>query len=137
MADLALAQASSSDVKALATQIKAAQDPEIQTMTSWLTAWGAPVPTAGDAGGHDMEGHGSVSGMMTDDEMKALAAAKGSAFDQMWLDMMIRHHEGAVTMARSELASGRNADAKELAQAIIDGQTREIATMKALLGTGS
>jgi len=137
MADLAMAQASSSDVKALATQIKAAQDPEIQTMTAWLKAWGAPVPGAADAGSHDMEGHGSTSGMMTADEMKALAAATGSAFDRMWLDMMIRHHEGAVTMSRSQLARGSHADTKQLAQAIIEGQTKEITMMKGLLGSGS
>jgi uncharacterized protein (DUF305 family) len=51
----------------------------------------------------------------------------------MWLDMMIKHHEGAIEMARTELSQGVNSDAKSLAQQIIDGQQAEITEMRGLL----
>jgi uncharacterized protein (DUF305 family) len=54
----------------------------------------------------------------------------------MWVQMMIQHHEGAIAMARTELSQGSNGQAKELAQAIIDGQSKEVATMRALLKAG-
>lgn len=131
MADMALTRASSSDVKKLATQIKAAQDPEIATMTDWLTDWGsAPMPS----GDHDMGGM-SMDGLMTAQEMSALKDASGRAFDRMWLQLMIKHHEGAVTMAKTQLSQGQSPDAKTLAQSVIDGQSKEIATMTGLLKT--
>lgn len=131
MADKALAQASSADVKNLATQIKAAQDPEIARMTSWLTAWGATPMPSGD---HDMGGM-SMDGMMSAQEMSALQGASGTVFDRMWLQLMIKHHEGALAMAKTQLSQGQSRDATTLAQAVIDGQSKEIATMTALLQT--
>lgn len=53
----------------------------------------------------------------------------------MFLQMMIMHHEGAITMARTELSDGQNPQAKALAQTIIDQQTTEIAQMRELLQT--
>jgi uncharacterized protein (DUF305 family) len=131
MADLALDRATTEPVRSLATRIKAAQDPEIRTMSGWLTAWGEPAPHVDAASGaHAPSGHG---GMMTDGEMAALGTAAGPAFDRMWLALMVRHHEGAVAMARTALQTGRHPDARQLARAIIDGQTKEISTMKRLL----
>jgi len=131
MADLAVKQATDPKVKALAARIKGAQGPEIARMSGWLTGWGVPVP-AGD--GSDMSGMhgmgGDTGGMMSTQQMTDLGAAKGSAFDQMWVQMMIQHHEGAVVMAKTELANGANPEAKQLAQAIIDGQSAEITEMK-------
>lgn len=74
-----------------------------------------------------------MPGMMTDKQMADLESKNGAAFDKMWLTMMIDHHQGAITMAQRELAMGENAQVKAVAQAIIDGQTTEIATMKAML----
>src|SRR6476646_10177306 len=129
MADLALAKATDARVKQLASQIKNAQDPEITTMTRWLTAWGsAPMPS-----GHDMGGMG-MDGMMTDQQMRDLERSSGAAFDRMWLQMMIEHHRGAVAMARTQLSEGRLPEVKALSQAVIDGQTKEIATMTELVG---
>lgn len=130
MADMALANATDAGVKDLAEQIKKAQDPEIQQMSGWLRGWGEPVPAA-QGMDHGPGQHGD--GMMSMEEMEALGKARGAEFDTMWLDMMIRHHEGAVSSAKSELSSGANQEAKTLAQAIIDGQSREIATMRTLL----
>ena len=127
MADLALqTDSSSADVKALATQIKAAQDPEIQKMKGWLSQWGASE-SAGPMG------HGA-GGMMSDEDMKNLMAATGSEFDRMWLTMMIAHHQGAVAMAQDVLGTTSNAEVKQLATAVVQGQQKEIATMQGMLG---
>ena len=72
-------------------------------------------------------------GMMTDADMAQLAAALGAEFDRMWLRMMIQHHTGAIAMAKNVLASTANPDVKGLAQAIVDGQSAEISTMRGLL----
>lgn len=135
MADLALSQATDPKVKALAPKIKGAQGPEITRMSGWLTGWGAPVPsTAGESGMAGMPGMGEqTGGMMSAQEMTDLGAATGPAFDQMWLKMMITHHEGAVAMAKDELDQGANPEAKKLAQAVIDGQSAEIAEMRSAL----
>lgn len=132
MADMALKQAKSKAVKALAARIKAAQDPEMTTMSGWLNNWGKPVPQT--MAGPDMGSmQGSMGGMMSQAEMEALGKASGTAFDRMWLTMMTKHHQGAVTMAQTELTDGASADAKALARSIITGQTKEISEMRALL----
>lgn len=134
MADLAVKQATDTKVKALAARIKGAQGPEIARMSGWLAGWGAPVP--GTAGGSDMSGMsgmgGDTGGMMSTQQMTDLGAAKGPAFDRMWLQMMVQHHQGAVVMAKTELTEGANPEAKQLAQAIIDSQSKEIAEMSSL-----
>jgi uncharacterized protein (DUF305 family) len=136
MADLALDKAESAEVLALAEQIQGAQQPEIDEMTAWLQDWGAPVPTseaAVDHSGHDMGGMGAGTGMMSAEQMDDLAAASGAEFDQMWLDMMIVHHEGAIAMSRQVLDTTSDPRVERMAQAIIDGQTAEIATMQQLI----
>lgn len=114
----------------LGKRIAAAQDPEIKKMTEWLKAWGAPTSMPGMDHG---SGHGSMPGMMTEEEMTKLNGAQGAEFDRMWLDMMIRHHQGAVEMAKTEQEKGSDADAKKLAQDIITAQQAEITEMRALL----
>ena len=135
MADIALDSTvgSSERVLDLARRIKAAQDPEIQLMSGWLQAWGHPMTTDATTG-TAMHNMGSTGGMMTDEEMTALRAAKGADFDKMWTEMMIRHHEGAIAMAETEKTSGSNPDALALADTIVTAQQGEITEMKALLG---
>ena len=127
MANMALdPDASSSvEVRELAVDIKATQDPEIETMRAWLDAWGAPQEPSGGMG-HD-------SGMMSQGDMGALASAEGAEFDQMWLTMMIEHHEGAITMARDVQSTTEDEEVAALAAEIIAAQEAEIATMQALL----
>ncbi|GAB3958878.1 DUF305 domain-containing protein [Actinoallomurus acanthiterrae] len=128
MAKQAAAKASSPEVKKLAGQIEGAQQPEIEKMTGWLKAWGES-PSSGDMG---MD-HGS--GMMSEQDMKKLGTLSGKPFDKAFLQMMIQHHQGAVTMAKTEQASGSSADAKALASSIVTSQSAEIETMKKLLGS--
>jgi uncharacterized protein (DUF305 family) len=131
MAEIALDPASgaSPEVVDLATRIQAAQDPEVELMTSWLTAAGEPV-TMDTSDGHDMS---SMDGMMTADQMDELAAMTGADFDQTWLEMMIAHHEGAISQSETVKADGTNADVLLLADQIIAAQQAEIAEMQALL----
>lgn len=137
MADMAIATNTNADVLALAKQIKSAQNPEIETMTGWLQGWGQAVPSTASMadGGHDMTNMSGMmmDGMMSDADMKRLESSTGTAFDRLWLELMIQHHEGAVRMAKDELADGKNPDAKALAQAIITSQQAEISKMNALL----
>lgn len=126
MAQLVPSRSHNEKVRQLATQIQAAQGPEISQMSTWLESWGAPVPPASE-----MQ-HGD--GMMSMDEMSRLEAASAEQFDRLWLELMIKHHEGAIAMARTELTRGSDGGAQTLAQAIIDGQSAEIATMRGMLG---
>ena len=157
MAKMVASRSTNPKVVDLASRIDKAQDPEIQQMQGWLAKWGtAPASSSAMPGmsGHDMPGMssssmpgmgssssmpmpgGSMPGMMSDADMAKLDTMKGAEFDKMWLDMMIKHHQGAVDMAKTELAKGSNADAKALAQKIIDGQQAEITEMQALLSQG-
>lgn len=131
MATLAETRATDAEVKQLATQIKAAQDPEITTMTGWLTAWGQP--TAQPDAGHNMPGMSSTPGMMSDEDMAKLEAAKGAEFDRMFAQMMIAHHNGAIQMARDEQQNGSNGDAKALAATIEKAQTAEVEKLQTIL----
>ncbi len=127
MADVAKTNATDAQVKNLAATIKAAQAPEITMMSGWLAGWGKPVPTSSS---HRRMNMGD--GMMSDAEMNQLDGARGVTFDRMWLQMMVKHHEGAIAMARTELADGTNTDAQRLAQSIISSQTAEITLMEKL-----
>ena len=151
MVDLTMDRPLDPEVEALAEQIRAAQAPEIEQMVDWLTSWGEEVPetvrdhsNAGhDMGdmdgmdmGDDMGGMDSdMPGMMSAADMDALASASDEEFQDMWLEMMIEHHEGAVQMAETEQSEGRFQDAVDLAGSIIDSQSEEIATMEDLLGS--
>ena len=129
MAKLVPSRSTNPKVLDLASRIEKAQDPEIKTMQGWLTGWGAPASSM-PASMPGMD-HG-MPGMMSDADMKKLEGAKGAEFDKMWLDMMIEHHQGAIDMAKTELSKGGNADAKALAQKIIDAQQGEITEMQGL-----
>ncbi|GAA5699799.1 hypothetical protein Save01_00594 [Streptomyces avermitilis] len=136
MAELAEGRASDQDVKDLAAAIEKAQDPEISTMRGWLKSWGRPGSStaSGMPGMQHGAGGTDMAGMMSDEHMTALKAAQGTAFDKMFAQMMIDHHEGAITMAEDEQKSGRSADAKKLAGTVITNQTAEIAKMNRILG---
>ena len=123
MGKLAASHAASPEVKALAADIVAEQAPEITQMKSWLTESGSPLEAV-----HSM----AMDGMLSSAQMAALSAATGEAFDKLFLHGMIAHHQGAITMAKAVVDSG-NEKVSALAKAIIESQTKQIETMKALL----
>ncbi|HKS51727.1 MAG TPA: DUF305 domain-containing protein [Pseudonocardiaceae bacterium] len=145
MSRLAAQQAVSAQVKDLAARIRVGQQPEIDQMSGWLRAWHASVPATddpmggmdrGDMGHMDHDTSGAMPGMMSHDQMHQLEQATGAAFDRMFLQMMITHHQGAITIAQTaELPAGQNPDARHLAQRIIDTQQREITEMQTLLSS--
>ncbi|MEE6168115.1 MULTISPECIES: DUF305 domain-containing protein [unclassified Mycolicibacterium] len=142
MSDMLLAkQGIDKRVTDLATQIKAAQAPEIQQMQGWLTAWGnPPMPpmSSGDMGHGGMPGMSgmpAMQGMMSDADMNALRDAQGVEAAKLYLTQMIAHHEGAITMAQDEIKDGQYPDAVKMAHAIVTTQQQEIDTMRAILGT--
>ena len=83
----------------------------------------------------DMDGSGGMemNGMMSDGEMMSLNETTGTGFDKMFLEMMIRHHKGAIAMAKVEVAGGKNAQAIKLARSIAETQQVEVREMQSLL----
>ena len=132
MADIALDPTveAGAQVHDLATRIKGAQDPEIAMMSGWLTSWKQPMQMDTSMS----QGMPMTDGMMTDAEMTGLHNVKGAAFDTMWMQMMIRHHTGAIAMAQTVKTAGTNADVIALADKVITAQQSEIDEMKTMLG---
>ncbi len=128
MTQLAGKHAANPDVKGLAEELESAQRKEMATVTGWLRSWGEPVDRqqSDDAGG--------APGVMSEDDVRALAETRGTQFDWMFLTMMIEHDLGAVTLARQQVERGQNADAVALARAIEKSRTEEVAKMRKLLG---
>ncbi|MGA4847447.1 DUF305 domain-containing protein [Streptomyces sp. G5(2025)] len=135
MTELAPKRAASGKVKRLASRISAAQGPEIGAMKRWLKSHGGPREGAEHGHGHgrghgDDHDHATMPGMATEAQLKQLRAAKGKAFDQLFLKLMITHHSGAVTMATDALAEGNNLQVEEMANDVVAQQTSEISRMR-------
>ncbi|TFC03837.1 DUF305 domain-containing protein [Cryobacterium adonitolivorans] len=117
----------------LATEIKAAQEPEIKQLESWLTAWGIDDTSSSEMDMSEMD-HGT-DGMMSDDEMNALKSASSEDAGKLFLEQMTVHHEGAIAMAQTEIDEGQNPDAVDMATNIVDSQTAELDVMNDILAT--
>jgi len=120
MSEIALLNTTNPAVLQLAQEIKDAQSPEINLMKSW-----DGVKTSTHAG-HLMEG------MLSESELSDLREAQGKAFDVLFLNGMIKHHEGAIEMAQAVINS-KNKAVADLAASIINAQEVEISTMKEFL----
>jgi uncharacterized protein (DUF305 family) len=129
MAEMLLAKTKNPEMKKLANAIHGAQAPEIAMMTKWLKSWGQSTENA--AHGHDPAA--PSAGMMTDEDMAKLNTKKGKAFDKLFLEQMIFHHQGAVNQSNKQIKNGKYPPAIKLAKAIIKAQTKEIALMKQVL----
>ena len=145
MVDATMGRDLDPEVAAVADDIRAAQAPEIETMANWLKTWHEDIPETVrdhanadhgmdgmDKGDMDDTGMG-MPGMMSPHDMKALAKVSDAEFQDMWLDMMVEHHEGALEMAAAEEADGQYKPAVELAKDIQASQTAEIEKMQDLL----
>ncbi|MFI7441325.1 DUF305 domain-containing protein [Nonomuraea indica] len=129
MALLAPSRAESATLKALAARIKDAQGPEIQFMTSWLQELGQRAPDHHAA-------HAGMPGMATAEQMEALRAARGKAFDTLFLQLMIAHHEGALKMSDEVLTKGSHIRVEELASDVSVTQSAEIRRMREMQTAG-
>jgi uncharacterized protein (DUF305 family) len=133
MSSWAPERAESEEVRRLAERIELGQSAEIDAMQNWLAARGEDVPDADDAhDGHD----GEMPGMLTGAELDALETADGAEFDVLFLESMIPHHRGAITMVGrlgDDPDAGFEPTIAALASEIESGQRAEIARMEALL----
>jgi uncharacterized protein (DUF305 family) len=129
MANMAESRTQNSEILELASKIIEAQQPEIDLMSGWLTSWDEEVPEEMSGMDHSSE----MPGMMSSEDMAALEESSGDDFDQMFLTMMIEHHESAIEMASTEEEKGKFPDAIELARRIQKDQAAEIRTMEAML----
>ncbi|MFE3720505.1 DUF305 domain-containing protein [Streptomyces cyaneofuscatus] len=126
MTELAPERASDAAVKRLAERISAGQKPEIGAMEGWLKR----------NGGEDRKqphDHAGMPGMATDAQLKELRAAKGKAFDKLFLELMITHHQGAITMATEALSEGNDVIVEEMASDVVAQQTVEVDRMRRLM----
>lgn len=120
MAEIAAEQTSRPEIKTLAANIIRSQNSEIAT----LEKLDAELAGAG-VGKGDLGLSESMMGMSMDDSM--LKDAK--PFDRQFIDMMVPHHQGAIRMARIELAKGKNPELKKIARDVVLAQSREIGQM--------
>ncbi|HEY9377540.1 MAG TPA: DUF305 domain-containing protein [Jiangellaceae bacterium] len=133
MTDLVPERTSRDDIPLLAERIALSQQDEIALLERWLTDRGEQIP---DPHAHH---HGSVElmpGMLTDEQLTRLRVATGAEFDQLFLQSMIYHHEGALVMVDDLLTGGEGGQEPEifqLAQHIDSDQRIEIARMNSLL----
>jgi uncharacterized protein (DUF305 family) len=129
------------ELRALAERIDATQRDEMTLMRRWLASRGQAVPAADAhaghaAGDHAAAGHAAMPGMLTPDELARLEQAAGPAFDRLFLEGMIRHHEGALTMVQEFFATpgaAQDAEIFRLASDVDADQRAEIRRMRALL----
>lgn len=121
------------DMKLLGKRIEVSQLDEIQMMQDWLRARGQTLP---DPHAHHQHGATLMPGMLTQEEMAALEAAKGVEFDRLFLQGMIKHHGGALLMVRDLFASpgaGQDGDIFQFASDVESDQQMEIDRMLLLL----
>ncbi len=133
MTTLLPSRTSRDDMRLLARRIELSQADEISWMQRWLQVHGHPVP---DAHAHHMPGAVLMPGMLTDEEMSRLAAAAGAEFDRLFLEFMIRHHEGALTMVDGLFTiegAGQDPEIYAFASDVDADQRIEIDRMVALL----
>jgi uncharacterized protein (DUF305 family) len=120
MSELALANSEDEEVRDLAQAILSTQSPEIEQMKNW------PGVNSSLHAGHMMDG------MLSDSEIEALQQAMGNSFDLLFLEGMIKHHEGAIVMAE-DVVDSENLEVSNLAKAIISAQEKEIALMRTMI----
>jgi uncharacterized protein (DUF305 family) len=161
MVALVPSRTSRDDIRLLAERIDVSQKTEIAMMQRWLRERGETVPDSNAAPTHSMAGHDmaampmasaaapgstempmgvAMPGMLTSSQMAALQKASGSTFDELFLQGMIQHHEGALTMVAALFASrgaGQEPEIFRFASDVDADQRAEIARMRALLGSSA
>jgi uncharacterized protein (DUF305 family) len=133
MTGIVRSRSESDAIRTLALRIEVSQADEIKMMQDWLTARGQPLP---DRHAHHAAGATLMPGMLTPAEMSGLASARGAELDRLFLQLMIKHHEGALVMVKDLLATpgaGQEADVFAFASDVDADQRMEIDRMRAVL----
>lgn len=123
ISEIALKKSQNQGILKLSRQIKSAQSSEISQMTYWLKATSSSMTMD-----HDMK----MSGMLSIKELASLKSLTGKEFDRTFLQLMIKHHQGAIEMLNL-ISDSKNAEARALAKAIKSAQSKEITSMQQLL----
>ena len=135
MSDMVLAAGAPPAVADIARQIKSAQAPEIEEMDAMLADLSQEAAGGSHGGGHGGSGAAGHSGMMSEDEMEELMNATGTEAAKLYLEGMVKHHQGAIEAAETELADGQYEPALDLAARIAKDQAAEITELETLLAS--
>ena len=133
MTELLTTRSSDAGLRQLAKRIEISQADEIQMMRDWLKARGEPLP---DPHAHHAPGAELMPGMLTATEMQRLAESKGGDFDRLFLEFMIKHHDGALVMVEQLFSSegaGQQSDIFAFASDVEADQQMEIERMSEML----
>ena len=149
MVDLLQTRGTDPTVRRLGQRTAQSQEAEIAMMRGWLSDRGQPLEMPGMGGGHagmDHPAHAGhampssntpvMAGMLSPAQMQALAAASGRAFDRLFLEGMIRHHQGALDMVDALMAKPGAAEDTTLSDfttSVVGDQSAEILRMQSLL----
>jgi uncharacterized protein (DUF305 family) len=146
MANLATTRSTDADVLRLAFDISSTQTNQVGRMQGWLTLWGLPLTSGDTMGwmddgamvGHEMPDLATVDGavmpgMATEAELAQLRSLSGTPFDVMFLQLMIRHHQGGLEMAQYAQQHASVAVVRGLDRSIAETQTAETTTMEQML----
>jgi uncharacterized protein (DUF305 family) len=120
----------------LAERIEVSQHDEIKLIQQWLSRHGQVIPSADAHRNHSGMATALMPGMLTHEELDALSRARGTAFERRFLELMIRHHEGALTMVDKLFATagaGQDSEIYAFATDVDADQRAEIARMRKLL----
>lgn len=123
-AQMMIADSQRPELRDLAQRIITAQQREIGQMRTWRDTWYGVAGTSANPG--------MMGGGMNRDQMRQMMGANAD-FDRMFLQMMIPHHEAAITMAQQALAQAEHGEIKTLAQGIVATQQTEITEMQGYL----
>lgn len=132
MTALVADRAAGADIPQLARRVEVSQRDEVALLQRWLVDRDEPLPEPHT----DHVGHGDLMpGMLDAADLSALAAARGPAFDRLFLELMVRHHQGALTMVDQLYRSGGGVEPESdrLAREITADQTIEIRRMQDML----
>jgi uncharacterized protein (DUF305 family) len=125
-------------LKVLAYDIESSQGFQVGEMQGWLDSWDLPFQTsehqmAWMAGHAHLGSDGLMPGMASPAQMNRLESLHGKALDLLFLQLMIRHHQGGLPMARYALEHAEQPYVRDLAQAMVNAQSAEIVEMERLL----
>jgi uncharacterized protein (DUF305 family) len=134
MTELVAERTASEDIRMLARRIEASQEDEMALMRNWLQDRREALPDP--HAHHAPHAHHEMAGMLSPAEMSQLRAARGAEFDRLFLDFMIRHHEGAIVMVEQLFATdgaGQEIEIFQFASHVDSDQRMEIDRMRRML----
>ena len=122
-----------SEVQEIARQIAEVSEDELDTVNAWILAWGsAAAEGQGHGAEEDPNHHGGAGGLMTEGQMRLLDQLDGLDAQQVYLDGMVKHHQGAVALTETQIREGTHPDAVALAREILARQQSEITRLQEL-----